>query len=88
MWLDDPHCRYCRAPIRFHRDAVLDHAVPASRGGGDGMANAVLSCKSCDRAKGDRTIEEWKDCLLRGLFRVAFSTESGKEVVCPNQTCQ
>jgi len=34
------------------------------------MANAVLSCVLCDRAKGDRTVEEWKRDLLAGLFSI------------------
>jgi hypothetical protein len=68
LWLDNPSCRYCCVPLRSWKDAVLDHALPASRGGCDGRANAILSCKFCDRAKGDRTIEEWKAALRAGLF--------------------
>ena len=77
QWLDDPHCRYCYAPLRSWKDGVLDHTLPASRGGGNGMTNAVLSCKLCDRAKGDRTVEEWHRDLLAGLFTIGGSFLTG-----------
>ena len=77
MWLDWPFCRYCCAPLHSWKDSALDHALPASRGGSDGMANAVLSCKLCDRAKGDRTVEEWQRDLLAGLFTIGGSFLTG-----------
>jgi 5-methylcytosine-specific restriction endonuclease McrA len=70
LWLDDPHCRYCRIQLRTWKDGILDHMTPASRGGGDGMTNAALWCKCCDRAKGNRTVKEWREDLLAGLFSI------------------
>lgn len=70
LWLDWPFCRYCCTPLSTWKHGILDHGTPRSRGGSDGMANAVLSCVCCDRAKGDRTVEEWQADLLAGLFSI------------------
>lgn len=70
LWLADPFCGYCRRPLSGPDNAVLDHATPRSRGGGDGQSNAILACRRCDVAKGDRTISEWKADLLAGLFSI------------------
>lgn len=68
LYQQDPHCGYCRRPLACPDAGVLDHATPKCRGGGDRPSNAILSCVLCDRAKGDRTISEWKAGLLAGLF--------------------
>ena len=49
-------CEYCHAPqtacgYRFH----LEHIVPASEGGSDGIQNRALACAACNLAKSDRT---------------------------------
>ena len=49
-------CEYCRAPqrvsgYRFH----LEHVVPRTLGGSDGLPNRALACATCNLAKGDRT---------------------------------
>jgi 5-methylcytosine-specific restriction endonuclease McrA len=70
LYLDDPHCAYCRRPLAGPDAAVLDHATPRSQGGSDQPSNAMLCCRDCDRAKGARTISEWKSALLAGLFSI------------------
>ena len=72
----DGRCRYCGRPVELYR-AVLDHAVPQSRGGTDGPSNRVLSCRACDIAKGNRTIAEWKTALLAALFTLAVPDGMG-----------
>lgn len=50
-------CVYCgdkNGPFEF------DHKLPWSRGGRHELENLVFSCKSCNRSKGARTIEEWR----------------------------
>ena len=49
-------CAYCGAT-----DVPLeaDHIVPKSRGGTDRVSNLTLACSACNRAKGDRTAEEF-----------------------------
>jgi 5-methylcytosine-specific restriction endonuclease McrA len=49
-------CAYCGAtdvPLE------VDHIVPKSRGGTDRVSNLTLACSACNRAKGDRTAEEF-----------------------------
>ena len=60
-------CFYCECPMteqasEHHRratDATLDHKIPTSRGGEDHWENVVAACRACNRAKGDRTAEEF-----------------------------
>jgi len=35
------------------RMATVDHVVPSSMGGGNGMDNLVLACAKCNASKGD-----------------------------------
>ncbi|WP_152097111.1 HNH endonuclease [Lacipirellula parvula] len=50
-------CEYCRMHqslqgASFH----LEHAVPRSKGGGDGLDNLAWACPSCNLRKSDRTV--------------------------------
>ncbi len=76
LYLQDPFCAYCRRPLACPDAGVLDHATPRSQGGSDQPSNAMLSCRQCDRAKGNRTISEWRADLLRGLFAIGPSSGS------------
>ena len=53
---DDFTCTYCGA-----RGCRLecDHILPASRGGTDHLDNLTTACFTCNRAKRDKTPEEW-----------------------------
>jgi hypothetical protein len=49
-------CEYCHAPqrvsgYRFH----LEHIIPRTRGGSDGLRNRALACATCNLAKADHT---------------------------------
>jgi 5-methylcytosine-specific restriction endonuclease McrA len=49
-------CAYCLCTnVPFE----IDHQVPRSRGGSNRVSNLVLSCHSCNQAKGNRTAAEW-----------------------------
>jgi HNH endonuclease/Protein of unknown function (DUF1376) len=37
----------------------LDHRLPWSRGGQHSFDNLVVACRTCNRSKGSRTVEEW-----------------------------
>lgn len=53
---DDYTCQYCGA-----RGVPLecDHVVPIAQGGSNSDENLVTACRSCNRAKGARTPEQW-----------------------------
>ena len=38
----------------------IDHVTPKSQGGSDRLDNLVLSCPTCNRAKGAQTPAEWR----------------------------
>jgi hypothetical protein len=38
---------------------TTDHRLPVSRGGTDALENLVLACRSCNSAKGAKTVEEF-----------------------------
>lgn len=44
-------CFYCNASLRAHRH--VDHVLPWSRVGIDGLSNLVLSCQKCNSSKSD-----------------------------------
>ena len=50
-------CRYCGCSVKPHT-FVLDHVLPRSRGGRDGLSNRVVACHACDRRKADRLLSE------------------------------
>jgi len=45
------NCRYCGCLLTKENRSV-DHVVARINGGGNGLANLVLSCKACNRKKG------------------------------------
>jgi len=51
---DHGKCVYCGCAVS-HNDPerTLDHVIPKSKGGSNRMWNLVLSCKTCNRDKGD-----------------------------------
>lgn len=54
---DDFTCSYCGA--RGGR-LECDHIVPVSRGGATTEENLTTACFPCNRAKRDKTVEEWR----------------------------
>ena len=50
-------CYYCSKVLSLRPNAenfaTLDHVVPKSKGGSNGMRNLVISCSECNREKGD-----------------------------------
>ena len=52
----DGLCAGCRSEFPF-RAFEVDHVIPQSRGGTDHIDNLQLLCSSCNRIKGNRTME-------------------------------
>jgi 5-methylcytosine-specific restriction endonuclease McrA len=59
-------CRYCGSPA-----SDVDHVTPWSRGGETLPYNLVAACRPCNRAKGERTPQEWRRDLDRDRLRHA-----------------
>jgi hypothetical protein len=56
----------------------IEHQVPKSKGGGDAKDNLVLACKPCNRAKSDRTVDEYRTYLAARVgLSVTFHGERG-----------
>jgi 5-methylcytosine-specific restriction endonuclease McrA len=52
-------CWYCGVALH-DRNRTTDHVIPRSKGGDDGPANRVPCCRSCNFAKRDRSLEEFR----------------------------
>lgn len=50
-------CAYCGV---VDQNPECDHVIPFSRGGRTTPENLVTSCKPCNRSKGRRTPQEWR----------------------------
>lgn len=55
---DGRSCSYCRRPIEW-AEYQCDHVIAVSRGGDDDISNLVASCRTCNRAKAAKRLEEW-----------------------------
>lgn len=53
----EPYCFFCEKWLTI-KTATKDHLVPLSKGGKDEDCNIVLSCRWCNRTKGNLTYEE------------------------------
>lgn len=68
----DRHCAYCGLPMRRHETRPLwrgtvDHAVPLSRGGYDGIGNLLAMHADCNARKGN---DMPNGCVCIWLFAV------------------
>lgn len=53
---DGERCTYC---LSEQGPFEIDHDYPVIRGGSHDDGNLVVSCRSCNRSKGAKTVEEW-----------------------------
>lgn len=49
-------CEYCG---NVSGPFEIDHKTPLSRGGTHAMRNLAVVCRSCNRSKGTKTLDEW-----------------------------
>ena len=75
------NCQYCKEVkkdkegnekvITYSEDNILEveHKVPKSKGGSNKLSNLTLSCKTCNKDKGNRTLKEWLEDLEDKDFR-------------------
>ncbi len=50
---DGGECQYCGLPLD-HREATVDHVIPASNGGKTTWANCTIACMKCNVSKGNK----------------------------------
>lgn len=61
------YCEYCGKKIHFQNYGIpdatgsweIDHLIPVSRGGSDGIQNLFPACTFCNRSKQDMTGSEF-----------------------------
>lgn len=53
---DGEICRYCKTAIGPFE---IDHIHPVSKGGTDHLDNLTVACRTCNRSKNDKIVEEW-----------------------------
>lgn len=58
-------CAYCAGP----GPVEMDHIEPLSKGGRHNPDNVVPACRSCNKSKGDKTLDEWGGVILPPLSR-------------------
>ncbi len=52
-------CMYCGEPLNGEYD--IEHIIPLSRGGTNSPENIGVACRHCNRSKGAKTVEEWRE---------------------------
>jgi 5-methylcytosine-specific restriction endonuclease McrA len=63
----DGKCYHCEKPMLYKANihhplkTSLDRIIPGSYGGGYKISNLVLSCMTCNKQRGDKTIEEYNE---------------------------
>lgn len=62
-------CAYCGKNVSF-KHMSIDHKIPISRGGTDGIKNLQCACKMCNWIKGNATPEEF----VRHTWRMFVSS--------------
>ena len=79
----DGRCWYCGARLlkpkpnshtadQRRKWYTIDHALPRSRGGSDGMTNLLPSCNDCNADKCDMTVEEYRRHLIMRQHNVPY----------------
>ncbi|WP_315121098.1 HNH endonuclease [uncultured Clostridium sp.] len=60
---DECKCYYCKKKLKFNK-ITFDHYLPKSEKGTIDVFNLVICCKFCNKLKGNRTPEDYKEVIL------------------------
>lgn len=74
-------CVYCGELIENHKSMNVDHFIPKSRGGEESIENYVCACGSCNSAKHNVDLEEFR-------FRLSINKSPLKGILSPTQARQ
>lgn len=55
---DNKWCYICEKPIKYFKDASIDHVIPLSKGGSNALSNIKITHRSCNNWKGSHLLEE------------------------------
>jgi CRISPR/Cas system Type II protein with McrA/HNH and RuvC-like nuclease domain len=66
---DNKECYFCKKPLELNQ-TTLDHYLPRSKRGTMDVFNLVICCKKCNKLKGNKVPEDYKDTILE-LFLTA-----------------
>lgn len=55
-------CAYCGG-VSGDPKLEVEHVHPRSKGGGNSVKNLVIACRSCNEAKGNQLLPDWKKSL-------------------------
>lgn len=66
---DEGRCFYCGIKVEPFGNWEPDHLLPKSRGGRDEFSNLVVACQPCNRSKGNRTLEEYREYLADRVYK-------------------
>lgn len=91
----DGRCFYCGVHVSMAKEKlprdwlrvrgshlmILDHMLPAARGGGDDWENLIPSCFSCNNAKGYLTTDEFR--FVRSFRACDFNYRFAREFEAP-----
>jgi 5-methylcytosine-specific restriction endonuclease McrA len=59
------HCWYCGLQLTPWKNFSIDHFEPTSKGGTDDINNLVPSCSSCNSAKNNTPIDNFRKILAK-----------------------
>lgn len=65
---DKKECFFCKKPLELNQ-TTLDHYYPRSLKGTIDIFNLVISCKRCNKAKGSKIPENYKEIILELFLR-------------------
>lgn len=60
---DNGECYFCKKPLELNQ-STLDHYLPKSKKGTMDVFNLVICCKKCNKLKGNKIPEDYKDIIL------------------------
>ena len=73
----DGSCYYCGVKLDPFGTWEVDHMNPREQGGADAFHNLVAACRKCNRSKGNRSVEQYREAIVKRITRhVAASTQA------------
>lgn len=65
----DGHCAYCGEWQDPFSDWHIEHLIPKSKGGSNRIDNLAVACPTCNKRKGNLTVEEFRHYVFGKIAR-------------------